>query len=1212
MFFNIFLFELKYRLKRPATYIYFALFFLMTVLVVFGVAGVFGNPIIMGGGSSTSLKSNSPYQISMIITILSWFGILVTSAIMGNSVYRDFEHKTHALFFTSPISKWGYLGGRFWGSFVIALLVFSGMAFGYVFASAVAPLFPSVPADKFGPFNLMFYVMPYLLVVIPNLLFNGAIFFTLGTLTRNMLAVYIGSVLILVLYGVAGAFTEELDNEMLVSLLDPMGASAVYFTTRYWTAAEQNALFLPFSDFLVYNRLLWMGVGLVLLSFCFWRFGFSFFGAERKVRRIKKDNALGVTVPQKLALPKVGQEFSFAKSFGQYWKLTKLEFKGIVRSVYFIAILAAGVLFLLSAGSQVGKMYDTNTFPVTSEVLNILSGTFALFILIIITFYSGELVWRERDARMNQLYDALPIPNWVPFSSKLTALMGIQVILMAVILVCGVLLQALKGYFNFEISLYLKDLGMQLIGFWLMCVLAMLVQVLVNNKYLGHFIMVLYYLANIFKGQLGFEHLLYSYNSSPGRPYSDMNGFGHFIGPFLLYKVYWGAFAVLLALASNLLWVRGTEANIKGRFKLAALQVKRSSLFVLGASSAVFLVSGGFIFYNTNILHEYQDSDDLEKLSAKYEKTYKKYEDLPQPRIVDVYLETDLYPKEREFRFKGYYWLKNKTNVAIDSVHLLLDDNAVINKLEFARPAKTVLYDKEMGYHIFQLAQPLSPGDSVKLNLDLLYQTKGYKRRSYNTGIVYNGTFINSQLLPHIGYQDGFELSDDDSRRKNGLPPKERMAKVDDLKARHNTYLGNDADWITFETVVSTVPDQIALAPGYLQKEWTKDGRRYFHYKMDSKILNFYAFLSADYEVKKDKWIGTDGKPVAIEVYYQKGHEYNLDRMIKGVKKSLDYYTANFSPYQHRQVRILEFPGYATFAQSFPNTIPFSESIGFIADVDDKDPEDVDYPFYVTAHEVAHQWWAHQVIGGDVQGSTLMSETMSQYAALMVMKKEYGPERMRKFLKHEMDQYLIGRAGERKKELPLYLVENQQYIHYRKGSVVMYALADYIGEDKLNAALKEYVQQVAFQQAPFTNSIEFMTYIRKATPDSLQYLVDDMFESITLYENKATEATAAKQKDGSYKVTFTVDAKKFKADSLGNETLAKLHDYVDVAVMTRKKIDGHWQDVPLYMQKQKIKAGLNKLEVTVKEKPQKAGVDPFNKLIDRNPDDNMKDVEVKS
>ncbi|MEJ8803229.1 ABC transporter permease/M1 family aminopeptidase [Pontibacter sp. H249] len=1205
MFKEIFLFELKYRLKRPATYIYFGLLFLMAFLAMLGLAGAFGASVIIGDASGGKVYANSPYQINWIVTLLSWFGVLVTSAMMGTPIFRDFEHKTHSLYYTTPISKAGYLFGRFLGSFLITLLVFLGVAVG-AWAGTVMPW---VEPDKIGPFNLMWYLQPYLTIIIPNLILTGAIFFTLATLTRSALSIYVGGVIFLVLYGVSSSLTNDLDNETIANLLDPMGASAIYYTQRYWTTAERNTLMLPFSEYVLANRALWTGIGLALLAFCYFRFSFSFANVGVKLfRRRNGEEAAGAFVPsERLHLPKVRQQFSFKLSWQQFLKLTKLEFKGVIKSPYFLAIMVAGVIFLFVSGSQVGKMYDTTTFPVTSQMVQILSGTFALFFLIIITFYAGELAWRERDNKINQIYDALPIPNWVPFASKLLALMLVQVTLLVVIMLCGIIIQTFKGYYSYELDVYAKGLfGIQLVDYLLLCVLAMLVQVIVNNKYLGHFVMVVYYLMNIFKGQLGWEHNLYSYTSDPGITYSAMNGYGHFVWPFSVFKIYWGAFAILLAILANMLWLRGTESMIKWRFKLAALQLTRPTMAMTGAAMAIFMVTGGYIYHNTNILNKYRTSDDQELQQAEFEKTYKKYDGIPQPRITDVNLNVDIYPEERAFAFNGYFWLKNKHTQPIDSIHMMLSDEVEIKKLAFTKEAKLVLEDKDKSYYIYQLAQPLQPGDSLQLNLDLLFETKGFRNSGSNTGIVYNGTFINSQYLPKIGYQSNFELSQDDVRKEHGLAPKPRMADVNDDKARKNTYISNEADWINFEATVSTVPEQIAIAPGYLQKEWTKDGRRYFHYKMDAPILNFYSFLSADYAVKKDKWVGKDGKEVAIEIYYHKDHTYNLDRMIKGVKKSLDYFTQNFSPYQHRQVRILEFPGYSSFAQAFPNTIPFSESIGFIADVDDNNPEEIDYPFYVTAHEVAHQWWAHQVIGGNVQGSVLMSETMSQYSALMVMKHEYGEERMNKFLKYEMNSYLTGRTAERKKEMPLYLVENQPYIHYRKGSVVMYALADYIGEDKLNNALQSYIKKVAFQQAPYTNSVEFMQYIRAAVPDTLQYLVKDMFENITLYENKTTEGKYEKLKNGKYKVTFTVDSKKLYADSLGSETEAVVNDWIDIGVMAREKVNGHWQDQPLYLKKHKLKSGQNTFEFVVDKKPAKAGIDPYNILIDRNPSDNTK------
>ncbi|HPI71371.1 MAG TPA: M1 family aminopeptidase, partial [Tenuifilaceae bacterium] len=355
--------------------------------------------------------------------------------------------------------------------------------------------------------------------------------------------------------------------------------------------------------------------------------------------------------------------------------------------------------------------------------------------------------------------------------------------------------------------------------------------------------------------------------------------------------------------------------------------------------------------------------------------------------------------------------------------------------------------------------------------------------------------------------------------------------------------------WIEWEATVSPKEGQIAIAPGRLVRDWVENGRHYFHYKMDRPILNFYAFLSADYEVLADRWNDVD-----LKVYYHKGHEYNIDKMMEAMKASLDYFTKNYSPFQHKELRIVEFPRYSSFAQSFPTTIPYSESIGFIANLEDE--EDIDYVYYVTAHEIAHQWWAHQVVGGNVQGATLMSEALAQYSALMVMEKRYGKDQMRKFLKHELDNYLRGRRTEMEKEQPLILCENQNYIHYNKGSVVMYALQDYIGEENVNAALAAYLEDWAYKEPPFSTSEHFMEYIYGHTPDSLRYLVHDMFEAITVYDIKAKEAEMEQLEDGRYRVTLTGDVQKFYADSLGNETLAPLNDWIDVGVMTTRKVDG--------------------------------------------------------
>ena len=390
-----------------------------------------------------------------------------------------------------------------------------------------------------------------------------------------------------------------------------------------------------------------------------------------------------------------------------------------------------------------------------------------------------------------------------------------------------------------------------------------------------------------------------------------------------------------------------------------------------------------------------------------------------------------IYPGTLDADASGTYSMVNKTSNVIDS--LFLDHNDAISTFEFDKETDLVLEDTLYNFDIYRLKNPLYPGDSLKLSFSVKNKPNTSIRK--NSSVVSNGTFINNRLFPTFGYPGG-ELTDDKTREKYDLPPNKLKPHPSDSTALGNTYISKDADWIDFEATVSTSKDQIAIAPGYLQKEWIDGDRRYFHYKMDSKILNFYPFNSAKYEVVEDQW-----NDVKLEIYYHKDHDYNLDRMMKGMKAALEYCSSNFSPYQHRQLRIIEFPRTSGgFAQSFPNTVPFSEDIGFIAKVDDSEDGGNDYAFFVSVHEVAHQWWAHQVIGADVLGATMLSESLSEYVTLKVIEQVNGKKKMRKFLKRSLDTYLTQRTFERKRENALMYNDGQGYIHYQKGSLVFLSL----------------------------------------------------------------------------------------------------------------------------------------------------------------------------
>ena len=1193
-------FEFRSRLKLLSTWVYFLVFMAIALLWIAAAGGLFKDANISFG--SGKIAVNSPYAMAQTIAVLGMLGITVMAAVMGRAVQQDVEYRTQSFFFTAPIGKSAYLGGRFLGALGVLLVIFSSVGIG----AFIATMLPGMDADRLGANHWSAYLAPYATVLVPNAILIGAVFFALAAATRKMLPVYIGSVLVLLGWLISLQFGRDVEYRALAALADPFGVRAVSSLTEYWTIAERNTRIVPLAGVLLWNRLLWLGVAALISAFCFWRFSFAEAAnapAKKRAKVVLEPASAASEADEVRTLGAPARASASARA-SSAWRLVPhrawLEFRETTKNIYFGVLVLAGLLFLVFASMTLGDHYGTATWPLTFQMLGLVSGSFAAFMLIIIAFYAGELVWRERDSRLDQISDALPTPTWVPLVSKLIALMLVPVVLQIVLMLCGMAIQAFKGYTRFEPALYLYDLfTIDLIGYWLICALAISVHSIVDNKYVGHLVMVVYYVLLLFAGALGLEHNLYKFGSVPGAIYSDMNGYGHFLPRLRAFQAYWAAASVLLLVVAYLFWTRGTPSSWKERWVQARARLDTRSGGLALASALLFIALGGFIFWNTNILNRYETTSSREASQADYERKYKATAAEPQPKITAISVDVDLFPSEQRVRMRGRYALENRSGKPVTTLELVFASaqKLVVHQLALGVPARLIDDDTALGVRRYALAAPLAAGATTTLTFDLELPTHGFTNEGSNTAVVYNGSFINGRVvLPSIGYQERGELERDQDRKKYGLAPKERMRDRDDPLGLQVNGLAPDADFIDYEATVSTEPDQIAISPGYLQREWTENGRRYFHYKMDAPILAFFAFQSARYAEKKDVWHGPKGD-VALDIYYQPGHEFNLDSMDAATKDALAYCSASFGPYQYRQFRILEFPRYEEFAQSFPNTIPYSEGIGFIARVRPDDPRDIDYSYYVTAHEAAHQWWGHQVIAGNVQGGTMLVESLAQYSALMVMKRKLGPEKMRRFLRYELDRYLLGRAVEQKKELPLSRVENQPYIHYAKGSLVFYALQDYIGEDKLNQALRAFRDAHAFKGPPYPNTTELIARIREVTPPELQYMIDDMFEKIVVYDNHATQASMKALPGGRWEVTMQVVARKFVADALGKESDAPLNDLIDIGVVDA---DGN----AIAVEKKRLTSENSTFSMVVDKKPAKAGIDPLNKLIDRRPEDN--------
>jgi len=1195
MFWTFFWFELRLRFRSVSSYVFFLIPFLMMFFTV--SVSDFG-PISAG-----KVMLNGPYALLMSFVQYTAFGVILIAAIFGPTMLRDFQQDTYALIFTKPIKKFDYLGGKWLASFVVTVFIFSGLVFG----GMLGGFMPWADKTRIAPIHLGWFLKPFVDITVVNIFFVGALLFCVAALSRRIIVVYLQGITLFALYlilFISVVTTNKLDR-LWASVADPLTLIWTVSATRYWTVAERNSKLLEWSGTFLYNRLLWIGVGLVALAITYFFFPMSAEVLTGKRANRKAKEAAEAEEQEKKArpravaqLPAVAQAFSARTTWLQLLSMTRIRVWNIVREIPFWAIALLMVIFCAINGHFAGEVSDVKVWPVTYLMLNVLQGGGSLFLYIVLVLYAGELIWRERDVRFEQIHEALPQKDWTDWLSKLVALTVVELLLLTIVMIVGVVSQAIAGFYRFELAHYFIELYLIWLPQLLMiAILALFVHTVVSNKFVGHAIVIGFVILIPILYRYGIENRLELYGEITPYTYSDMNGYGHFVKGLLWISVYWLAIGGLLAVLAIVLARRGTETHLGVRLKLMRERFPRiaavAAVCALGA-----LAAGGWFYYNAHILNVYRTTFVERHRQAEYEKRYKKYEKFPQPKITDVKVAVDIFPEKRSFTATGHYMMVNRTDKPIEEIHVT-EVRDSIDEIKFDRPSKIKLSDKAHFYEIYTLEQPLQPGETMRMDFRASAKTRGFKDGGERPELAYNGTFFDRDYFPMLGYSRGQEIDNPVRRRE------EKLGEYEELAPRGDPYWSNinlfttDSEWVTFKCVVSTSPDQIAIAPGYLTKEWTENGRRYFAYDMgEQRINNFYSFLSGRFDVKKDKW-----KNVNLEVYYTPGHEYNLDKMMESAKAGLDYYEKNFGPFQFTQYRVLEFPRYRDFAQSFPNTVPFSEGIGFIERMKDKD--DLDLLYFVNAHELAHQWWGHQLIGSMTQGSNMMSETLAEYSALQVMNKKYGDENTRKYLKYELDRYLRGRAGEVRHEPSLALVQNEPYVWYYKGALVMYALSDYIGEDKLNAALRGYLEKNRYATGPYPDTRGFVDALREATPPELQYVVDDMFNSIVLYQNKATTAVVTPEA-GKYKVTLNVETSKRKADGSGNETLVAINDFIDVGVFSGTK--EHLKK--LYMEKRRFNTDKSTVEVIVDEKPTYAGIDPYNKLIDRNPEDNL--IEVTS
>jgi hypothetical protein len=1174
----------------------------------------------IGTAGGERVKVNGAIPIALTMSAFSLFSIFFAAVFVVTGVMRDDTHKSVEVIHATPVTTANMVLSRMLGVWAATVLSLSGLAIG----TALGPLMPWGDAETFKAFNAVHYLQPFFLFIVVNALLVSGIYTAIAVTTRNRTIVYVSAVGLLVIYLIGSVIAGERPDDWLAALVDPFGATSLAVETQFWPAAEQNEVMAPILGWVGLNRLVYSLVALAL-------FGSAFILSTRGIvnrgrKRGQQDEAFEAPARVAPATPVLDRRFTLQA----FWARIKFEYLSTVRSTAFIILVGIALTLFSISLLVVTFMGTSTTLPTSNFMTQIALGSLLFPMLIIMVFFGSDIMWRDRAANIHGILDATPVRDVSLLFAKWGALALLLLTLVISLLIAGMIGQLVLGWGIVPVvPLTFLAIGIVsfYVGFFFQGMLVMFLQNFMPGRIIGMLVSAGVLIGLIFfVRQLPFYHPLMNFGSIGAGSYSEMAGFSN-PRSFGWEFAYWLGLILILGVLSVWMWRRGMQDSLGLRLRRIGNRMSVPSIAT--ATLGTLLFAGfGYAGLKSYQAENYMNADQREANQAEFERLVGDLWKNPEPRITSVSVKADFFPDTQTAKFVGRYTIDNPWDEAITQTTVYSgtgQDNILTLDIDGAAPletdlAKTLRYDH--GAILIEFDPPLQPGEVREVNFETRFVGPTLTESSR---IARNGTFVNNTdaLLVFGNLEAGF-LTDPDTRRQQGLGDRVQWPDRDDPEARQShllTSFSGYADYVDFDAEVCTIEGQIPVAPGKFRGETVEDGRRCRTYRSINPILNFFSFLTADYAVRTDVWEG-NGQSVDLEIYYHPEHDFNVDIMFDAMKVSMDTYTEIFSPYQYAQLRIMEFP-YASFAQAFAGTVPFSENIGFVQDPGDaEDPSNIDFASYVTMHEIGHQWFAHQVIGAYAKGSNLLSEGLTENATMFAYQRLYDFAKAKRVHQDRTTvQYLTQRTFERDDEPVLAEAENQGYLNYNKTSWVFWGLRGLIGDDYVKTATRRFlIEHHADKGAPYPTTLELIDILKQEADPIYHGLIDDYWNKITFWDlgfQDDADITVVAEGDGfKVSVPITLD-KKYASEEDGKETSVlemdngSLSEFVHVGFYTSDPEDDLGAN-PMFSETVRVNEAESVLTFTLPERPTHIILDPHRYLIERNVNDNVKKIDGPS
>lgn len=973
-----------------------------------------------------ALCYNGTYQVAFITGFLSltalFFGTLFTAQVS----LKEIEHRFQLIYFALPIATSKFLWARFLSvfivSFVFTLLLTSSFFIGREFLAT---------DWKDAGFHLSYYIQPILLFTFVNTFFVVAVTTSVAWWSQSKMMIYVSGLLLYVLYMVAMVFSgspfmaNQLPQSKTVQfwsgVFDPFGLSAFFNQTSSWSIQQKNVDYLNIFGMVSINR-----IGVVLISI-----GLLAVASKRfqLFSKVKKAKGLAITQEIKtLPFQFVAPQFTAVSQWQSFVSFTRINTKYALKSIPFLLIVL-GILFAvgmemyaeIEKGIRLPQKYATSGLLVSAIIQN-----FYPLGVCIMVFYANDLYWRSQVNRFHFMETTTANSQW-RFWSLWFTLAILAIVLSTVLIVQGVLFQFLYQYAIFDWTVYVKIFYLVTLPLLVLGALSLLFQKILPNKYIALAVSGVVALAlTTSLGKVFIKHPLLKFLHTIPFDYSDMNGFGSYENVVVTRLI----FGLVVVLVLMLVFV---QYSVASRKKIILVSI--AMLLILGIGIGVPLVA------------DYEPKNENETIAQKvnYEKQFRRFQNKRQPIITQVVTTVNLFPKENSYVIKGHYLMKNKSQEAISEVLIGFPDDFKVIKAVVKNANTSIAIHQQ--YQAVRLPEVLHSKANLTLEFELAYQLRPVKGHQSFNAIIENGSFMRiSRYYPQIGYDSGMEIEDKHLRQQNGLGKPTEILSLSAPGTLHN-------DLIDLDMTVTTASDQTVIGVGELVQRKKVQQRNFFQFKA-TKIPFRFAIASARYAVKKEIYKGKN-----FEVYYHPSHYENVAHLIKNAKITMDYCETNFGAYPYKTIRFAEISSFTQGfnATAYPASIYMTEDMAFHCNIKADKQQDVINE--LAGHELAHLWWGNaQVDPDDREGAPMLTETLAMYTELMLLKKMYGTKRVEEVVAMHQDIYTNERGFNG--DVPLIKTTSETpHISYSKGVVTMYYLSEWIGEERVNLALRNFLAQ---------------------------------------------------------------------------------------------------------------------------------------------------------